>query len=292
MHPSVKNGSVSVSGDLTVSGNLTISGNTTTLNTETLTVEDNIIILNSSVTGAANTNAGIEVERGDNTNVVLRWNETDDVWQISDTAGVYGNIATKGSIALTSDTTGDYLANITAGTGITITGASGEGSNPTIAIGQAVGTTSNVVFNSATFNGSLTANSTAVFNSAADFNGITTVSEIAETTSDATITSNTLTASYTTTNIFYVNSPSANFTVNITNVPTTNDRMMTLSVIVNQGSTGYIPNALQIDGASQTIKWSGGSAPGATNSKIDIFSFNLFRRSNTWTVLGAVSANY
>jgi len=67
---------------------------------------------------------------------------------------------------------------------------------------------------------------------------------------------------------------------------------MTVSIVVSQGATGYIPSAFQIDGAAQTIKWSGGSAPGATNSKIDIFSFSLFRRSNAWTVFGAVSANY
>ncbi|MGA1049147.1 MAG: hypothetical protein ACO3UU_14150, partial [Minisyncoccia bacterium] len=48
---------VTISANLTVDGNLVINGNTTTLNTETLTVEDNIIILNSNVTGSPTTNA-------------------------------------------------------------------------------------------------------------------------------------------------------------------------------------------------------------------------------------------
>ena len=56
--------------DLTVSGDLTVQGNTTTLNTATLSVEDNIVVLNSNVTGVPSTNAGIEVERGDSTNVL------------------------------------------------------------------------------------------------------------------------------------------------------------------------------------------------------------------------------
>ena len=93
MHPSVKNGSVSVSGDLTVSGNLTISGNTTTLNTETLAVEDNKVVLNSSVTATPSADAGIEIERGTSDNVELRWNETTDKWQFSNDGTTYVNIA-------------------------------------------------------------------------------------------------------------------------------------------------------------------------------------------------------
>ena len=52
------------------------------------------------------------------------------------------------SVALGTDTTGNYVAGVSAGTGVTITGTAGEGWSPTIAIGQAVATTSNVTFNS------------------------------------------------------------------------------------------------------------------------------------------------
>jgi hypothetical protein len=302
---------LSVSGDLTVSGNLTISGNTTTINTETLTVEDNIIILNSSATGSPTLNAGIEVERGDNTNVVLRWNETEDTWQVSDTSGSYGNVAVLGSIQM-NDIANVSVSGMEVGhvfiygdnawmnesasvfaarfnfdnIGDVEVGSANSGDILQYQAGQSntwVSVSPSNAFNeldSLTITNNLTVN------------GVLTVSEIAETTLDANISSNTLTASYTTTNIFYVDAPSANFTVNVTNVPTANNRMMTVSVVVSQGATGYIPSALQIDGNAQTIKWSGGSAPGATNNKIDIFSFNLFRRSNTWTVFGAVSANY
>jgi len=69
------------SGNLVVSGNLTVSGTTTTINTATLNVADNIVVLNSDATGSASANAGIEIERGDDTNVVFQWNETNDRWQ-------------------------------------------------------------------------------------------------------------------------------------------------------------------------------------------------------------------
>ena len=53
------------------------------------------------------------------------------------------------SVALGTDTTGNYVATITAGTGVSSTGAtSGEGITHTISIGQAVATSSNVQFNS------------------------------------------------------------------------------------------------------------------------------------------------
>jgi len=71
------------SGDLTVSGNLTVSGTTTTINTDTLSVADNIVVLNSDATGAATASAGIEIERGDDTNVFFQWNETNDRWQFN-----------------------------------------------------------------------------------------------------------------------------------------------------------------------------------------------------------------
>ena len=51
------------------------------------------------------------------------------------------------SIALGTDTTGDYVQSISGGTGVTITGGTGEGSTPSVAIGQAVATTDDVTFN-------------------------------------------------------------------------------------------------------------------------------------------------
>ena len=50
------------------------------------------------------------------------------------------------SVALGTDTTGNYVNDLTAGTGVTVTHTPGEGSSPTVAIGQAVGTSSSVQF--------------------------------------------------------------------------------------------------------------------------------------------------
>jgi len=74
-------------GDLAVEGNLTVTGTATSISTETVTVFDNFIELNSNYTGTSPTeSAGIEINRGGSTaiNPILRWNETDDKWQLSE----------------------------------------------------------------------------------------------------------------------------------------------------------------------------------------------------------------
>jgi hypothetical protein len=61
-----------VSGNLIVSGNLTVSGTTTTVNT------------------------GIEVERGTSDNVVFRWNEGTDIWELTKDGTNYYEVQTVG----------------------------------------------------------------------------------------------------------------------------------------------------------------------------------------------------
>ena len=68
--------------DLTVGGNLTVSGTTTTVNTETISLADNQIVLNSNASGSASENAGIEIERGDDSNKTLIWDESSDRWTV------------------------------------------------------------------------------------------------------------------------------------------------------------------------------------------------------------------
>ena len=71
-------------GDLTVTGNLTVSGSTTFINTETLNIEDNIILLNSNVSGSPTGTAGIEIERGTETNAHILWDESTQTWRFSE----------------------------------------------------------------------------------------------------------------------------------------------------------------------------------------------------------------
>ena len=66
---------------ITINGDLIVSGTQTTKASETVLIEDNIIVLNSNEAGTPSANSGIEVERGTSDNVKLQWNETDDNWE-------------------------------------------------------------------------------------------------------------------------------------------------------------------------------------------------------------------
>jgi hypothetical protein len=103
--------------DVTIGGNLTVSGTTTTLSTETINLADNIIVLNSNATGPASINAGIEINRGSDTNVVLRWNETIKNWELTTDGSSYYNILTTNSSLDASKITGSLnLGTVTSGT--------------------------------------------------------------------------------------------------------------------------------------------------------------------------------
>ncbi len=72
------------------------------------------------------------------------------------------------SVELGTDTTGNYVAGLTAGTGVTISGSAGEGWSPTVAIGQAVSTTSDVEFRNLILSGNLVINGTTTTVSATE----------------------------------------------------------------------------------------------------------------------------
>ena len=105
--------------DVTVSGDLTVSGTTTTVNTETINLADNQIVLNSNFTGSSPTeNGGIEIERGTQTNKTLVWNETDDKW----TVGSETFVAATFEGALTGNVTGNLTGNVTGNVTGDVTG--------------------------------------------------------------------------------------------------------------------------------------------------------------------------
>ena len=123
-------GNLTVSSNLTVSGNFTVSGTTTSINTETVTLNDNIIVLNNNATGVpgdnALFNAGIEVERGDSSNVQVLWNEVNNRWSFTNDGIIYHNIPTSDeyidSTTSKFPTTFTYTAGTTAGPTGSLTG--------------------------------------------------------------------------------------------------------------------------------------------------------------------------
>lgn len=72
------------SSNVTVGGNLIVNGTTTTVNSNTVNIGDNILVLNSDETGVPSQNGGIEIERGTSANVSFLWDEANDYWTLND----------------------------------------------------------------------------------------------------------------------------------------------------------------------------------------------------------------
>jgi hypothetical protein len=115
-----------------------------------------------------------------------------------------------------------------------------------------------------------------------------TFAETAEVIATKTGATGTVVHDFTEANTWYHSSMSANFTANFTNVPTTNNRNITLTLILAQGATPYYPTAVQIDGAAQTVNWLG-STPRANNT--EIITFTLIRTGSTWRVTGSIASH-
>lgn len=86
--------------------------------------------------------------------------------------------------------------------------------------------------------------------------------------------------------IFYHTSIAANFTANLTNLNLSAGSATTITLVLIQGASAYIPNALQIGGAAQTINWQGGSAPSGNANKNDVVAFSILNNAGTYKVLG------
>lgn len=96
----------------------------------------------------------------------------------------------------------------------------------------------------------------------------------------------TVTYDFTIGGTYYHTGATAAWTANITNVPTTANRILVVAFIINQGATGYVPSAYQINGSAVTVKWVGGSAFTAGSSKYDIVSLSCMYTGGTWIVFG------
>ena len=88
--------------------------------------------------------------------------------------------------------------------------------------------------------------------------------------------------------VFYISNPANDFTLNITNLPTTDSRTINVTIFVDQGLSAFKITNVQIDSDPQTIKWIGATPPTVTPGTITAYTFNILRSGNVWAqVLGA-----
>ena len=133
-------------GNLTVTGTLTVNGTTTTVNSTNTTLDDNLLELNSGATSNAN-DTGIIMERGSTgDNAIIAWDESADKFVVGTTT------ATASDTGNLSITTGTLVGNIEGNVTGNITGNADTAT--ALATGRTIGMTGDVVWTSASFDGS------------------------------------------------------------------------------------------------------------------------------------------
>jgi len=184
-----------------------------------------------------------------------------------------------------------FAGAATANSSLTVNGAlTASGSNAAINMSP-TGVSGTITMNPAgggsldNFNVGSTTRGSGAFTTLAA-NNTTTLQQITEILNTKTGATGVVAHDYSTGDIFYHSSISANFTVNLTNVPTTNDRTIVVTLILNQGAAGYYPSAVQIGGVAQTLRWANNVTPTPSANKIDVAVFTLIRTGSTWYVLG------
>jgi hypothetical protein len=120
--------------------------------------------------------------------------------------------------------------------------------------------------------------------------GLTTLQQTTEVLATIASPGGTATLNYNTTDIWYLTGLSANFTAAFTNVPTTLLRTVTMTLILVQGGTAYIPNAVTINGTSYSITWPAGIVPTGTANRVNIATFFIVNATAAPNyVLGQIS---
>ena len=185
---------------------------------------------------------------------------------------------------------------------ITINSSGGGGSS----YDQNLNTTDDVTFDNITATGTLTAdiingatiqntgvgNPTFTSASTIDFNApdgirLENILKTNEVLTNITGATGTVTFNYGAGPVFNVTSPAANWTADITNIPTTNNRATNTAIIITQGVTPYVPTVIQIDGVTQTIKWIDNVAPTGNANKTDVITLSMLRVGGSWNILGS-----
>jgi hypothetical protein len=96
--------------------------------------------------------------------------------------------------------------------------------------------------------------------------------------------------------LYYTSNASANWTVNFRgssgtslNTLMATGESVTVAFLVTQGATAYYNSAVQVDGASVTPKYQGGTAWSSGNaSSIDVYAYTIIKTGNAaFTILAA-----
>ena len=183
---------------------------------------------------------------------------------------VSGIVGASGSVTL-GDASSDIITvtgQLTASNGIAVTGG-------TLSSSGNISTAGNLLIQGTT---RLTG---SVYIGGSSYFGPVKESFAAKSGATGTITHDCVTSS-----IFYHTSPSNNWTANFTNLNLSASYATSVTMVISQGVTAYLPTAVQIEGSGQTLNWQGNTTPSGTPSRNNVVTFSILNNGGTYIVLG------
>ena len=183
---------------------------------------------------------------------------------------VSGIVGASGSVTL-GDASSDIITvtgQLTASNGIAVTGG-------TLSSSGNISTAGNLLVQGTT---RLTG---SVYIGGSSYFGPVKESFAAKSGATGTITHDCVTSS-----IFYHTSPSNNWTANFTNLNLSASYATSVTMVISQGVTAYLPTAVQIEGSGQTLNWQGNTTPSGTPSRNNVVTFSILNNGGTYIVLG------
>jgi hypothetical protein len=230
-------------------------------------------------------------------------------------SGASNTLSNIGNAALTNSSVTVNGTAISLGSSGTVTAAAGTLTGATLASGVTASSLTSVgTLGSLTVSGNVTVDTNTLFVDATNNRvgvvtaspahalhivGTTYLEEVIEratvtaTAATGTIAYNALTQAV----LFYTSNATGNWTLNLRGSSTVSMNTLlavgdslTVTFLVQQGTTPYYPTAHQIDGTSATVRWQGGTAPTAGNaSSIDIYTYTIIKTAATptYTLLGS-----
>jgi hypothetical protein len=85
--------------------------------------------------------------------------------------------------------------------------------------------------------------------------------------------------------VFYHSSIAANFTAAFTELTISNNETTKATLVLDQGATGYIPNAVKVNGTGSAIHWEGESEPTPASGSVDKVEMRIMRMSDAYTTI-------
>ena len=89
--------------------------------------------------------------------------------------------------------------------------------------------------------------------------------------------------------IFYLTRQEETTTWNVINLPTTTEKAITLTFIIDQRDIAYSASEYQFNGDPISVKWPQGIVPTGSANTVDAIGLTAFNVGSNWTVLGSLT---